>query len=1115
MANEATHLLANYLHHLSSTARLDNLSDRALIECFTSQGDDDAFAALVRRHGPMVLRVCQCVLQDAHTAEDTFQATFLVLSRKAASLRCADTLGGWLHGVAFRLAQNARTQRARRQKHESQVVVERQADDPLAELTVREAQAILDEELARLPEKYRAVLVLCCLEGRTREEAARQLGWSSSLVKSRLEQGRERLRSRLSRRGLTLSAALGATLLTAEAAPAALPAVLVRAALQAAQANNGVSASVALLAESALASTAIGKGKIVVVGLMLLTGALAAGLGAFAPPQLEEKPTIAKAPQTSQAEEQRLTRTDRYGDSLPLGALARLGTQRWRHGDQVMAVGFSPDGKTIASGSWDEAVHLWDAKTGKLLRILRQGQHLGMVVGVFFTPDGKQLVSCGGHAGDNSARLWDLSTGKELRRWPIPGGWKLALSPDGKLLAGVGNTRPKQDSIALWDIATGKQVRELPFEGVQDSVSDLAFSADGKLLVSGGVSILRLFDVDKGKQLRTFGEGERINSVAISSDGKTVAVARFKAPITLWNVATGAKLRQFDTEEGARVAFSHDGKRLAGCKPAFAKIIVWDVATGKKLRELPGQQYQVWGMAFSPDDKILAVGNLDSQVRMWDVASGKEISSVGEHRGSVNVLAFMDRDRGIASVSSEGMVCRWDVTASKLVRKFQEEGTRCYCGDLSLDKRTLAFGDDAGVHLFDWSTGKKLRLLKGHKLQVWAAVFSPKGDMLASSANMDQHILLWDLASGKELRRILTAYMHDLHSLAWSPDGKWLAAAGARVFDNTPGLFDTVSLWDPATGKLLREWRLQQSNDRPFGHREIRVAFSPDGTLLAAVDGDNTIVVWDAATGMMRARLPGHGTTVTALAFSPDGRMLVSGGLDRTVRLWELSIWKQRRCYEGHLGGISKLAFSADGLTLASGSSDTSVLLWSVMDRDPHRRQPNLALSARQLEKLWDDLASEDASRAWRALCDLVQAPKQAVAWLKDHLKPQSVAEREEIRRLIAELDSDQFAVRQQAARDLEKLGGQAEPVLRIALKNRPSLEVRRQVEQLLEKLQGPVQAAEVIRELRSLELLEHSNTAEARALLRSLAEGPPEARLTREAKTALARLTRSSKTAR
>ncbi len=163
MASEAAHLLTNFLHHLSSAARVENLPDRALIERFASQRDEDAFAALVRRHGPMVLRVCQRVLHDAHAAEDAFQATFLVLSRKAASLRCTDTVGCFLHGVAFRVAQNARKQRARRQKHESQNIVENRITDPLAEVTVREAQAMLDQELDRLPEKYRAPLVLCCL----------------------------------------------------------------------------------------------------------------------------------------------------------------------------------------------------------------------------------------------------------------------------------------------------------------------------------------------------------------------------------------------------------------------------------------------------------------------------------------------------------------------------------------------------------------------------------------------------------------------------------------------------------------------------------------------------------------------------------------------------------------------------------------------------------------------------------------------------------------------------------------------------------------------------------------------------------------------------------------
>jgi hypothetical protein len=244
-----------------------------------------------------------------------------------------------------------------------------------------------------------------------------------------------------------------------------------------------------------------------------------------------------------------------------------------------------------------------------------------------------------------------------------------------------------------------------------------------------------------------------------------------------------------------------------------------------------------------------------------------------------------------------------------------------------------------------------------------------------------------------------------------------------------------------------------------------------------------------------------------ALAFSPDCLMLASGGMDRTVRLWELTTSKERRRYEGHLGRITKLAFSADRLTLASASGDTAVLLWSVMGRDPRQREPDLVLAQPQLEKLWDDLASDDASRAWRAICTLARAPKQAIPWLKAHLKPLSAADLNRIALLIADLDSDQFAARQKAARELEKLGELARPAMRKALEERPSLEVRRQVERLLEKLEGPIRAAGLMRELRSLEVLEHTDPTSARQVLEALAKGAPEAHLTEEAKASLARI--------
>src|SRR5215472_13063456 len=207
MAGDHPHRLTNYLRNLVAGTQARDASDRELMEQFVAGRDDAALTALVRRHGPMVRSLCRRVLRNEQDAEDAFQATFLVLARKAHTLRAPEAVGNWLYGVAYRTALKARTAAARRARQEAAAPV-RDVAEPLAELTVHEAQTIVDQELARLPDKYRAPLVLCCLEGLTRDEAAQQLGWSAGLLKSRLEKARELLRNRLVRRGMTLTAGL-------------------------------------------------------------------------------------------------------------------------------------------------------------------------------------------------------------------------------------------------------------------------------------------------------------------------------------------------------------------------------------------------------------------------------------------------------------------------------------------------------------------------------------------------------------------------------------------------------------------------------------------------------------------------------------------------------------------------------------------------------------------------------------------------------------------------------------------------------------------------------------------------------------------------------------------
>jgi RNA polymerase sigma factor (sigma-70 family) len=290
--------LDGVLHHIRQLVAAEGagaLSDQQLLERFVRRRDEEAFAALVQRHGPMVLAVCRRVLGNPHDAEDACQAVFLILARKAASIRKQASVGSWLHGVAYRAAANLKRAIARRRRREAPVVDVPQPEP--VEVSWREVRAVLDEELQRLPERFRAPLLLYCLEGKTRDEAAQALGWSLGTVRGRLERGRELLRARLTRRGVTLSAALLAALLTGKAFAAALPAGLVvtlvkMALLSAATRGTArcvVSARVAVLAEGVLRTMLMTRIKLV-VAVLVVVGLVAAGAGVLTSGALTAQP---------------------------------------------------------------------------------------------------------------------------------------------------------------------------------------------------------------------------------------------------------------------------------------------------------------------------------------------------------------------------------------------------------------------------------------------------------------------------------------------------------------------------------------------------------------------------------------------------------------------------------------------------------------------------------------------------------------------------------------------------------------------------------------------------------------------------------------------------------
>jgi RNA polymerase sigma factor (sigma-70 family) len=244
------HAVLSYLRRLSGTADVGDLTDGQLLERFVREGDATAFETLMHRHGPLVLSVCRSVLRHEQDAEDAFQATFLVLVRRASAIGKRESVSSWLYGVAFRIAVRAKAATVRRKNHEQPGVEMIAAESP-AGVHPHEMALPLHEEVNRLPEKYRSPIVLCYLQGKTREEAAQELGWTPGTVKGRLERGRDLLRSRLTRRGLSFSSGGMAVLLSANVASSAVPAVLLEATLTAAR-GGPLAGSVAALTKGML-----------------------------------------------------------------------------------------------------------------------------------------------------------------------------------------------------------------------------------------------------------------------------------------------------------------------------------------------------------------------------------------------------------------------------------------------------------------------------------------------------------------------------------------------------------------------------------------------------------------------------------------------------------------------------------------------------------------------------------------------------------------------------------------------------------------------------------------------------------------------------------------------
>jgi WD40 repeat protein len=823
---------------------------------------------------------------------------------------------------------------------------------------------------------------------------------------------------------------------------------------------------------------------------------------------------------------------DLYGDPLPPGAVARLGTVRFRHSGGVDAIACSPDGKTLATAVWN-VISLWDMATGKEIR-QHQG-HQSLVYSLAYSADGMRIAS---GSLDKTIRLWDAATGKELHRFEVHQEKKqtvtrlsqVLFTPDGKRLLSTG----ADDTIRLWDVATGKEVRR--FEGHREPIWTIALSVDGTTLAAFSKEPrdktrpgeVRLWDVATGKTQRHWMLPDDVRSVLIEPDLTLHFSPDLRFLVTcyrdgaagpqvlkLWDVNTGKVVRTFPVGDfpvgSIRAAFSADGNTLIS-GGAAKTIRLWDVHTGKELRQFknpyPSSSNFPSHVTLGPDGKTLISWGFKSAIHFVDLATGEELHRFEGHDRAVAAVAFSPYGKRVAS-GAGGEVHLWDPAAQRRIHRIAGLADSVTAVAFAPDGKTLLSGSgnllkNGKTYVWNVASGREI-LSKALGLSKRVMAFSADGKIAATSDLLRSELRLWDVATGKALLRLPGRPEGGVpRSVAFSPDGRMLAAAGG---------FD-VPLWEVATGKELI----------PLGkHGRVIdcVAFSPDGRLLGAVERVGKIHLWETATRRERLVVD-TGGNVSSIAFSPDGRFLATanygmfrrpakdgkgtGNEDRDkVFLVDLATGKVVHRFgshnSGHYSGVVCLAFSPDGKLLASGGRDTTTLLWDVAGVVPKERP--LALSAGELKGLWADLAGADAARAHRAVWAFKRASAQTVPFLQERVHPVPVTDPQVVARLLAEFGSERFAERQQAAEALDKLGVSARPALRKALEGKPALEVSRRIELLLER---PDRSSSP-QALRAAEVLEHIGTAEARRVLETLATGAPEARLTISARAALERL--------
>jgi WD40 repeat protein len=609
-----------------------------------------------------------------------------------------------------------------------------------------------------------------------------------------------------------------------------------------------------------------------------------------------------------------------------------LKTPRIEYDDAVWSVKFAPQGNLLAVGLQDGTVRLIDGRQRQELR--RLPGHQGGVKPISFSPDGTVLASGGLMPQDSTVRLWDVSTGSELR---VLRGTKervvsVCFSPDGKIVLAGDAT----GQLCLWNVSSGELLNTVTQAG---GGVGAVVTPDGAIVAAAnwGPGTVFLWDLPAlcagGAVQHTselVADRLRVGSLAISPGGKILATGGMES-LLLWDVEKQTRLRELKGHKATIVSleFSPDGKTLASSSSDNTARL-WDVADGTLLATFKGHFHHVNGVSLSADGQSVVSGGWDRTVRFCELAAKMRINPKLAHADVVTSVAFSPNGKLLATVSgtyshgvagsdtwrAEGIVTLWDVTTwqRRMTLNGNSGGTTSVA--FSADSKSLVTGGyDRTLRLWDVSSGKPLGEWSGHEGAVLTVAFSPDGSLIASGGT-DKMVRIWDGKTGRPLHP-LSGHTYEVKTIAFSPRGRLLASGEATEKGGT------VIVWDVDKGQPVHTLPAHEQ-------AVMSIAFSPDGALLATASGDGTVRLWNVSDGTSRATLTGHSGRVICVAFSPNGRRLASAGADHTIKMWDPETGEERATLRGPDRTIFGLAFSPDGLTMVLAEAGNLARVWQA-----------------------------------------------------------------------------------------------------------------------------------------------------------------------------------------